>query len=525
MLLATRNDMRDLESRTRDDMCLDDAAMITNAGTSAAKAILEWSRRLPAALRRRFVVLAGGGNNGADAWVVADALAREGEEVVLADFHYKHKFSKGAQAVINPIKKGEKFQVIDMAVGFNIMELSMLLYAGTVLVDGLVGIGAKGALRQPLDIAVGLMSRPEHLVPTVALDIPSGLDADDGSGDVILRADLTLAMGFMKRGFFVGRGPEVTGEIQCVDFGCPQNRLFTCNHNARHASEYAFGIDDAAALLRPRSHLVHKNSLGRALLLCGSGQYNGAPFLAASGALRVGCGLVKLVIPAAARKRPGDAALIVRELPECTYFEARHVEELAQELPWADAILLGPGISLDAAPEVLQALLNQPKPLVLDADGLRILAAHPEFLKNDSSERQMVLTPHPGEMAALLTAFAPEAANASRQEQAMALARATGAVVLLKGPRTIVATAGDHEQCSYNVSGNCALATAGSGDVLSGIIVALAAQMPLAEAARLGAFIHGLAADIYVRSASPRGLIADDLTALIPLALRECGLW
>ena len=525
MLLATRKEMLALESLTREQTGLDDAAMIVNAGTSAAKAIQEWSRRLPPHLRLRFVVLAGAGKNGADAWVAANELHRMGEQVVLADFRGRHSFSGGALAAVSPISKEGRFRVIDMGIGINIMELSMLLYPGTVLVDGLVGTGAKGPLRQPLDIAVGLMSRPEHLVPTIALDIPSGLDADNGTGETILRADLTLAMGFMKRGFFIGRGPEVTGEIQCVDFGCPSNHIRVCNHNSLHASEYAFGRDDAAALLRPRPHLAHKNSLGRALLLCGSEKYNGAPFLAASAALRTGCGLVKLVLPAAARKRPGDAALIVQELPAGTRFEAGHVKQLAQELEWADSILYGPGIGLDAAPEILKALLEQSKPLVLDADALRIMAAHPEYLKQKHSGLQLVLTPHPGEMAALLAAFAPKAASKSRQEQAIALAKTTGAVVLLKGSRTIVASAGENEQCSFNVSGNPALATAGSGDVLAGIIAALAAQMPAADAARLGAFLHGLAADIYVRTASPRGLVADDLPALMPIAMRECGLW
>lgn len=524
MLLATRNDMKNLEDVTREEMERSDAEMIKNAGTNAAKAILEWSRRFPPALRRRFVVLAGAGKNGADAWVTADALRRAGEEVVLADFRYKHKFSGETLKAVGPIMKAADFEVIDMSVGINIIELSMLLHTGTILVDGLVGTGAKGPLREPMSVAVGLMNHQEHLVPTVALDIPSGLDADDGTGDVILRADLTLTMGFLKRGFFVGRGPEVTGEIRCVDFGCPECHVHSCNDSAKYASEYAFGHEDAEALLRPRSHLAHKNSLGKALLLCGSEEYNGAPFLAASAALRTGCGLVKLVLPEAARKRSGEAALIVRELSGCTHFEASHAQLLSTAFEWADAILYGPGIGRDAAPELLQALLNQPKPLVLDADGLRILSAHPEFLK-DKRERKLILTPHAGEMAALLAAFAPQAATGTPKEQAIALAKATGAVVLLKGPRTIVATADTKDHCSFNVSGNAALATAGSGDVLSGVITALATQMPPADAARLGAFLHGKAADLYVRGASPRGLIADDLPALIPEAIRECTIW
>ena len=525
MLLATRKEMEELESVTREEMALTDADMITLAGTNAAKAILEWSRRFPPALRRRFVVLAGAGKNGADAWITANALHRAGEEVLLADFHGNHKFSGGALAAISTVRKEKAFPVIDMGGDRNLRELSLLLQPGAILIDGLVGTGAKGNLRQPLSIAVELMNRREHQVPTVALDIPSGLDADEGTGDIIMRADLTLSMGFLKRGFFIGRGPEVTGELQCVDFGCPQSHLRANNINAAGTPEYAFGMDDAAALLRPRSHLAHKNSLGKALLLCGSEQYNGAPFLAASAALRSGCGLVKLILPEAARKRPGEAALILRELPGATHFEAGHAEALSTEIAWADAILYGPGIGLDAAPEMLKALLNQPKPLVLDADALRILSAHPESLKQPKKARELILTPHVGEMAALLAAFAPEAAGKAPKEQALAVAKATGAVVLLKGPRTIVATAGTQGQCSFNASGNSALATAGSGDVLSGIITALAAQMPPADAARLGAFLHGLAADLYARKASPRGLIADDLPAILPDAFRQCGIW
>lgn len=188
----------------------------------------------------------------------------------------------------------------------------------------------------------------------------------------------------------------------------------------------------------------------------------------------------------------------------------------------AEAILYGPGIGPTAEPEVLRQLLSADKPFVLDADGLRCLAGNPRFLKGAPSPQKIILTPHPGEMRALLEAFAPEAVKMERREQALALCRATGCVVVLKGARTVVAEPGS-EAVSYNLSGNPALATAGSGDVLAGVITTFATQMSPAAAARLGVFLHGLAADIYVQTASARGLVADDIPALIPLAIRACA--
>ena len=523
MRLATREEMRRLEAEVREDGHLDDAGMITQAGTNAAEAILAWTARLPAALRQTYMVVAGAGNNGADAWIAARHLHQRGCKVLLFDFSYGRKFSSGAAKALGDLMKEPPFKVVDMGVGMNILHLANNLLPGSVLIDGLIGTGLKGPLKERLAAAIDLLNSPDGQIPTVALDIPSGLDAEEGTGEHVIRADLTLAMGLYKRGYFFGRGPECCGELQTVNFGAASVVLHGANHGGESVDDWAFGPDEAARLLQPRPPRCHKNTLGRALLLAGSAQYNGAPFLAASGALRAGCGVVTLALPQQARRRPGEAALIVKEL-EGNHLAKEHLDDLEPLLEKADALLFGPGVGQEVPPAFLQKLLSLDKPLVLDADALRLLAANPQLLRKRKTPRPVVLTPHQGEAAALAEAFAPDASKAPPREQALALSHAMGCLVVLKGPRTIVAQP-DRDTVSFNASGNPALATAGSGDVLAGVITALAAQMPLDNAARLGVYLHGLAADLYVRTASPRGLLADDLPALIPQAMRECSLW
>lgn len=266
--------------------------------------------------------------------------------------------------------------------------------------------------------------------------------------------------------------------------------------------EETFGLEEAHRLLKPRPDDCHKNCFGRILLLAGSEQYPGAAILASRGSLRAGAGVVTLCTPSelpAAMNLP--ASVILRhQTPPMEGFQA---------------ILLGSGSDFAYARDILPILLKMNLPLVLDATALRCLATFPQVLQENKAP--LFLTPHPGEMQALLATFAPEAMESPRREQATILARKTGAVIILKGYHTIVAM--PDGRSSINLSGGPALATAGTGDVLAGILTALAAQYPPYDAARLAVFLHGLAADLYPHA--PHTFIADDLPDLLPVAFTQ----
>ena len=347
---------------------------------------------------------------------------------------------------------------------------------------------------------------------TVSIDIPAGLNPETGEGDIVLRADMTLCLGIIAPGLFKNKGPENCGQIRWIEM--PLCDSITSVGNPDSA---ILGIAEAKALLTPRPAISNKYTFGRILILAGSAQYNGAPFLAAEGAMRAGAGLTTLILPDHARKRPGPMSLIVREMKGADCFEAVHLQEIAGDIEKADAILFGPGISLDASTAILRHLLKIEKPLVLDADALTLLSRNPELM--DNCKAKVILTPHAGEMARLVSAFAPEIKDASLEEQGAFLAKRLNCVLVMKGHPTKVFDGPGSLSCII-LSGGPALATAGTGDVLAGIVTTFAAQMPAYRAAQLGAYIHGLAADL--SPFSNRSLIADDLPALISSAFRKC---
>jgi NAD(P)H-hydrate epimerase len=292
----------------------------------------------------------------------------------------------------------------------------------------------------------------------------------------------------------------------------------------------ALFAEDIRPLFPRRPLDAHKNLFGHLLVAAGSADYVGAPMLAAVAGLRSGCGLVTVAVPETARvlMHVPLGALIVRSVADggCGFFSAESAAPLCALLEKAKAAVFGPGTGdrygLD---KPLKAVLDAGIPAVIDADGLRRLAKHPEWLtakerpKDERTEetKQLVLTPHPGEMRVLLEGFGlGDRLEVPRAAQAEALACHTGACVVLKGLGTVVAAPGG--RVTVNSTGNSTLATAGSGDVLAGMIGGFLAQgMPAWDAARAAVFLHGLAVEL---APSGRGLVADDLPDLTKAALR-----
>ena len=340
----------------------------------------------------------------------------------------------------------------------------------------------------------------------LAIDIPSGLNADDGSASVCIRADLTVTMAGVKTGMLTGKGPAACGRVEVARIGIPDEYL----------EEAADGVSvftafDARALLRREPFDTFKNQRGHLAVIGGSRNYASAPFLAAETALRSGSGLVTVLLPETAEIHcVVRKALIVRRLETggLPAFSAASVPELEEELENKSALAVGPGMMHRPESLVfLRRVIRSGAPLALDADALNLIAADPSLLEAHGGS--VVLTPHPGEMARL-TGKSIEDVLRDPAGFAENTAKAFGCIVLLKGAVSVAAH--PDGRLRYNASGNPGLAKGGSGDVLTGIITALLAQgLEPFDAASAGAYILGSSAESALELLHERALTAGDV--------------
>jgi len=496
-------DRRTIESGIADEVLMERAA---RAAYAEMRGILD--RRLPPHFRRRFAVIAGKGNNGGDAYVIARLLHEDGQHVAVFATCRPSEL-KGAAA--------HHARLLPEAVPVTVCtQLPAAASAtGTVLIDGLLGTGTAGPLRSPYDALVRQINATA--LPVVSIDVPSGINADTGNAEPeSVLADVTVTMAQPKQGLLTPPGRARCGILRCVDIGIPSEFV----EEAEATGETVFA-SDIIPLLRRRPAAGHKGTFGRLVVLGGSVDYVGAPMLAGAAALRAGAGLVTVLLPQTARAlcTLPLQALIVQGIPDdgSGFLTNASVSALAPVTREAQAVVFGPGLGTTTpAARLISEVASVPAPLVIDADGLRWLASRPDLCLRTQAT---VVTPHPGEMQVLLKGFGlATLATSSREEQASGLARKSGTFVVLKGLGTVLASPdGD---VAINASGTNALATAGTGDVLAGLIGALLAQgFGPWDAIRAGTFIHGYAAELATTGA--RSLVADDLLDLVPEAMRH----
>lgn len=495
--------MRELDRRTIEEYGIPGAALMENAGTALTRAVLRFSACLTAP---EFVILAGKGNNGGDAYVTARQLYLHGHPVHLFMAARPDELTGDAAEMFEAMPQELKNEARFDFTPDDIPEQA-------VIIDGLLGTGIRGEVREPFATWIRFVN--DSNAPVVAIDIPSGLNADDGTAPLCVTADLTVTMAGVKTGMLVEQGPAASGRIEVARIGIPDDYLEEADDGLP-----VFTNIDARALLRREPFDTFKNRRGHLAVIGGSRNYAHAPFLSAEAALRTGSGLVTLLLPETAeihcivRK-----ALILRRLSTNgdPVFNAVSLPELEQELADKAALAAGPGMMdrMETVP-FLYKLIQAEKPLVLDADALNLIAQNPALL--ESHGESVILTPHPGEMRRLQAAFGLDGQK-PRIEQALDLAAQTGCVVILKGCRSVVAS--PDGSYSLNLSGCPALATAGSGDTLTGICGSFLAQGYSAfDAARLGAYLHGLAGEILSPCGS-RGVIADDLASAAARAIHR----
>lgn len=432
---------------------------------------------------KRFLVVAGNGNNGGDGYIFATLAIKAGLEVDVCSLE-PNKQSAG-----DAVKAREQY----LSSGGEVQLFSAMSLANyDLIIDGLLGTGLSGAVKELY--AECIISINQSPVPVLSIDIPSGVNAD--TGEVLgtaINADTTVTFVGVKSGLVTGMGKQQTGEL--IFEGLQIEDQFT-------ELESAIGLNlefDDFIPLPPRLVNSHKGTHGRLLCIGGNKSMAGAIRLSAEAALRTGAGLVKVYCHHESRLQisNGRNELMVA------------ADNLSQMLAWADCIVLGPGLGQDAWSratfnEVLSYLVHEDIPTLIDADGLNLLTQHLRQL----SLSNLVITPHPAEAARLLSA---EVVNIESNRYAAVnnlVAKFNGTVVL-KGAGSVVQ---DAENTYVSANGNPGMATAGMGDVLSGVIGGLMSQgMQAKEAALYGVCLHAAAGDLAAKNGGQRGMLAGDL--------------
>lgn len=448
-------------------------------------------------LARRLVVLCGGGNNGGDGYVLARLARAAGLEVEVGTLSDPSKLSGDAR-----VARDECLAAGVTVAPFNSQQLSV----ADVVVDAIFGIGLDRLLSHEMADQIDQINNCER--PILSLDIPSGLHADTGEiMGAAVRATHTVTFIGMKLGCFVGEGPLVTGELHFNDL--------EVELPSRKAEPLVRRIDESllARCLLPRRRDTHKGNFGRVLIVGGGRGMPGAVRLSGEACLRAGAGLVTVAT------RAENVAAIVSGRPELICHGVETAEELRPLLEAATVIVVGPGLGTD---EWAQAMFKQAiatgKPTVVDADGLNLLAADPSLATRVANR---VLTPHPGEAARLLHTGAQNVQR-NRVASLEALETRYGGIIVLKGSGTLI-SADEHipELCG---GGNPGMATAGMGDVLTGVIAALLGQIGDAwDAVRAAVLVHALAGDAAAGIQGERGLIASDVIAQLPKCLNPAS--
>ena len=476
--------------------------LMERAAKAITHAIAErWSANTP------IVVFAGPGNNGGDALAVARMLADKGYQVRVYLFNIHNNLSADCSVNrkrLNESKKIKSFSEISL--NFDPPQLT----EDTLVVDGLFGSG----LNKPLSGGFASLVKYINQSPSkvVSIDIPSGLMCEDNTYNIranIIRADVTLTLQYKKLAMMFADNQPYIGKLQILDIGL--SKEYADNTECKYCI-----VDEAdiRKLVRPRPDFVHKGSMGNALIVAGSYGMAGAAVLATKACLRSGAGKVTT-------RTPKNNCMIMQiAVPEAVLSIDPDAEVLSESASADDIDALGIGPGLGQAETTAVALIGQFKrthcPIVADADALNILANHRAWLQQ--LPKNIIMTPHPKEMDKL----ASNAANGDYDRLAKALdfAERHDAFIILKGHYTAVCT--PQGKVFFNNTGNSGMATAGSGDVLTGILTGLLARGYSEEqACLLGVYLHGLAGDIAAGKLGKESLIASDIIDHLPMAFRS----
>lgn len=447
--------------------------LISRAGHEAFQCI---KKQWPDA--QSLAVFCGSGNNAGDGYIIAKLALDAGLQVCIYTVSDPGKLQGDALA---------GYQQYSVAHGTVVPFQAGQVVNADVLVDALLGTG----LDRPVGgiYAQAIQAVNAHSAPVIAVDIPSGLNADTGNVmGCAVKADCTVTFIGLKQGLFTGQAVEYCGEIYYAQLGVPNDVFDLLQATATRVIKIP---------LPRRNRCAHKGSCGHVLIVGGELGYSGAARMAGEAALRVGSGLVSIAT------RPEHSGLMNLGRPELMCHGVETAEQLSVLLAKADVVVVGPGLGQSAwAKTLFNVAISAGKPMIIDADGLNLLANAPTTKPN------WILTPHPGEAARLLNCTTAEIQQ-DRFAAALSIQAKYGGVAIVKGAGTLIAS---EQELAVSNTGNPGMASGGMGDVLAGVIASLLAQgLSLQDAAQQGVYNHGLAADLAAEKDGERGLLAGDL--------------
>ncbi len=514
MKLADSRTIQDIDRKAEKDFSIKTLQLMENAGRGAAEVI---KREL---IRERGLkkvsIIAGKGNNGGDGFVVARHLKDDGIDCSVFLLANPEDVKGDAGENLSAWRKmgGEVFTVLSAE---DLKKYGSALRHSAILVDAIFGTGLSTEITGLHAQIINLINSLNKKV--IAIDIPSGIDA--GTGRVLgtaVKAGITATMAIPKIGLYLYPGRGYSGKIEIVDIGVP--RVLIEDESIRWNLITGQWL---RTFLKPRKADSHKSSFGHLLIIAGSPGLTGAAYMAGMGAMRIGAGLATIALPESLNPimEVKTTEVMTIGLPETIdkTLGPESYSRIKEALENKSAVVIGPGLgNKKGVFELIEKVIRDIEaPLIIDADGLNAVARDVSILKGLNAE--VILTPHPGEMSRLLKIPASEIQN-DRLSAAGRLSEATGATVILKGAGTVIA--GKDKRVFINPTGNPGLSTAGTGDILAGMIGGLLAQgyRPI-EAASAGAYIHGLAGDAVRDLNGEAGMIATDLLAHIPRLLNS----
>ncbi|MGS0765435.1 NAD(P)H-hydrate dehydratase [Syntrophomonas curvata] len=513
MKLLKADEMKAIDQEASSEYGIPSIILMENAGLRTLEVIEEI---LGESKNKSIIILAGRGNNGGDGLVIARHLLNSGAAVkvfltgkadeLTNDSRLNYEILVRMGAPILPLMSDEDLD-----------SLMLSLVNGDLIVDALYGIGFKGSLGRFESRVVKMVNWCR--APVVAVDIPSGVEADTGRVyGLAIKASHTVTFALPKIGLVLEPGKEYVGTLSVADISIPTVLLENSSIKTNLINEQMVRM-----LLKPRAADTHKGTYGHVLIIGGSPGMVGAVTMASLAALRTGAGLVTAAVPESLAAAVDSSLMEVMTAPLAENGQSAIAPEalpvIENLLGTVSVCAIGPGMSRypEAGAIVRFVLEKAGVPVVIDADGLNALQDDIAILKD--RQVPIVLTPHPGEMARL-TGKSIEEIQTNRVEFARSFAREWGVSLVLKGNKTVIAHPSG--EVYINISGNPGMATAGSGDVLCGVIAGLVAQgLKPQEAAFAGVYLHGQAGDLAARIKGERGLIAGDLISCLPGAIKQ----
>ncbi len=511
MKIVTAHQMHALDRRTIQEAGVPGHVLMERAGTGVVTAMEEMFGPMKGKI---VTIFCGKGNNGGDGFVVARLLRRKHVNVQVCLLAQVRDLKGDAKLMYHRAGKGAGRSHVMRAPSPDRMR--HLTRQSHLLVDALLGTGTSAPITGVYNEAIHTMNASG--LPVIAVDLPSGIHADTGAtlGPAV-HASLTVTFGNPKLGLFLGEGIDHAGHVRSVDIGIPDRYV-----EAMRIPVALLTPDAIRRWLPTRRASSHKGTFGHTGIIAGASGTNGAAALAATAALRSGSGLVTVATPASVQASLTASVMeaMTLPLPETRdhTLSRRALSRLHTFVQSRSAIGMGPGLSTHAeTADVVRTLIAQcDRPSVIDADALNALIGHTHILR--ACPVPPVLTPHPGEMARLLGAATTDTVTRNRLKVAQDFACTHSSVVVLKGARTIIAH--PHGHTSISPTGNPGMATAGTGDILTGVIAGLLAQgLAPWEAAQSGVYLHGLAGDLAAEEYGYAGLMAGDLLQYLPRAI------